>query len=539
MREIDEFTKKPPAKKRNKCVQILLDNMLIILIVTGVLVGLGLGLGLRNVWAYDDYKKVFYLEFPGRLLLNMLKLLILPLIVSSLVTGMADLGSNASGRLGAAAVIYYLISMFSAVIIGIIMVLTIHPGKATDRETIKRAGASLEADPLDSLLDLVSQCFPENIVTACFTRVTTKYKLVKSDPRVNTTHLLYYNLSAPDNSSYATYTENLHKPYMFSDDGTNVLGLVVFSIALGCVINHLGEEGLPLKNFFRSLNSATMCLVHIVIWYTPIGIIFLVASKFIQTKDIGEVLSSMGMYMATVLGGLAVHGFITLPVLYLITTRKNPITFALHMTKAFCTAWGTASSSATMPLTMDCLVNKAKVNLNIVRFVIPVGTTVNMDGTALYEAVACLFIAQVNALSLSVSDVIIVSLTATAAAIGAAGVPQAGLVTMVIVLTAVGLPADDITLILSIDWLLDRFRTVINVWGDCIGAGILDHLFRRTFAQVDQANEEDSECIKMEESADSVSCVKDNVSDESPPSYSGIDSYKDGFLSEHDQGTKL
>ncbi|KAK6989870.1 Excitatory amino acid transporter 3, partial [Biomphalaria glabrata] len=360
---------------------------------------------------------------------------------------MADLGSHASGRLGAAAIIYYLTSMLTAVIIGIAMALIIHPGRATDSNSLKRTGSSLQADPLDSLLDLISQCFPENLVTACYQRVITKYKIVKSDPRVNLTMSNLTNVTS-------TYTVDLRKPYLVAEDGTNVLGLIVFSIAMGIVINNLGEEGLPLKNFFRSLNAVTMRLVHIVIWYTPIGIIFLVASKFIQTDDIGQVLSSMGLYMATVLGGLAIHGFITLPIMYLVTTRKNPVTFALKLTKAFATAWGTASSSATMPLTMDCLVNKNKINLNIVRFVIPVGTTVNMDGTALYEAVACLFIAQVNGLDLSASDVIIVSLTATAAAIGAAGVPQAGLVTMVIVLTAVGLPADDITLILSIDWLL-------------------------------------------------------------------------------------
>ncbi|KAI8787280.1 excitatory amino acid transporter 3-like [Biomphalaria glabrata] len=532
LEEFDEFKPKPPGKKRNKCVQILIDNLLIILIVLGVAVGVGFGLGLRHVWSYDDYQKIFYWEFPGRILLNMLKLLILPLIVSSLITGMADLGSHASGRLGAAAIIYYLTSMLTAVIIGIAMALIIHPGRATDSNSLKRTGSSLQADPLDSLLDLISQCFPENLVTACYQRVITKYKIVKSDPRVNLTMSNLTNVTS-------TYTVDLRKPYLVAEDGTNVLGLIVFSIAMGIVINNLGEEGLPLKNFFRSLNAVTMRLVHIVIWYTPIGIIFLVASKFIQTDDIGQVLSSMGLYMATVLGGLAIHGFITLPIMYLVTTRKNPVTFALKLTKAFATAWGTASSSATMPLTMDCLVNKNKINLNIVRFVIPVGTTVNMDGTALYEAVACLFIAQVNGLDLSASDVIIVSLTATAAAIGAAGVPQAGLVTMVIVLTAVGLPADDITLILSIDWLLDRFRTVINVWGDCVGAGILDHLFRKTFAKLDKANEGGRDTEQIKEILDTSSTTKDDLSDESPPSYSGIGNYNEGFVSEKDQGTRL
>ncbi|XP_059175720.1 excitatory amino acid transporter 3-like [Physella acuta] len=531
----DETTAEP--KKRSMGAQILLDNLLIIFIVIAVFIGVGLGVGLRGVWGYEEYRKIFYLEFPGRLLLNMLKMLILPLIISSLITGMADIGSHASGKLGAAAIFYYMTTTLAAVITGIILVLTIHPGNASDRNNIRREGASLEADPLDSLLDLISQCFPENLVSACFERVITKFKIGKSDPRINETHYKLYNLTETDNSSFATYTVDLTKPYMASDSGMNVLGIVVFSIALGCVINHLGEQGKPLKDFFSSLNAATMVLINIVIWYTPIGIIFLIASKFILTKDIGGVLSDMGMYMATVLGGLAIHGIVTLPVLYVIFTRKNPVRFAANMAKALCTAWGTASSSATLPITMDCLVNKNKININVVRFVAPVGATINMDGTALYEAVACIFIAQVNNLDLSVADVIIVSLTATAAAVGAAGVPQAGLVTLVIVLTAVGLPSEDVTLILSIDWLLDRFRTAINVWGDCIGSGILDHFFKDTFERNANTNHDDTISNIVSSGSSSIS-KKDDLSEDSPPSYSGLGHENEAFEADNTQ-TKL
>jgi len=140
------------------------------------------------------------------------------------------------------------------------------------------------------------------------------------------------------------------------------------------------------------------------------------------------------------------------------------------------TAWGTASSSATLPVTINCLEEKNGVDPRISRFVLPIGATINMDGTALYEAVAAIFIAQVNNLSLSIGQICAISITATAASIGAAGIPQAGLVTMVMVLETVGLPPDDITIILAVDWLLDRFRTTINVVGDSVGAGIVNHL---------------------------------------------------------------
>ncbi|KAK3761410.1 hypothetical protein RRG08_024277 [Elysia crispata] len=490
-----------PKKKVSLGRQILMDNLLIILIIIAVFIGVGMGLGLRGVWAYDDYKKIWYLEFPGRILLNMLKMLILPLIVSSLITGMASIGSQATGKLGGAAVLYYMTTTLFAVIIGIVMVLTIHPGSEDDKAKLRQEGKSTDAKPLDSLLDLISQCFPENLVTACFERRTTEITKEKSDPRTNET----------DNT---TYTEILDKYGLKRDRGTNVLGIVVFSIALGVVINHLGEEGLPLKNFFKSLNAATMILINVVIWFTPIGIMFLIAGKFISTDDIGQVLSDLGKYMGTVLGGLFIHGFIVLPLIYFVMTRKNPGRFALNMAKALFTAWGTASSSATLPLTMDCLVNKNNVNLNVVRFVAPVGATINMDGTALYEAVACIFIAQINGMNLSVADVIVVSLTATAAAIGAAGVPQAGLVTLVIVLTAVGLPTEDVTFILSIDWFLDRFRTAINVWGDSVGAGILNHFFRDTF----NSDGGDSIELNMEPNEQKLA----QTHDDEPPKYNGV-----------------
>ncbi|XP_035828686.1 excitatory amino acid transporter 1-like [Aplysia californica] len=493
-----------PARHRKKMwVRVLMDNLLIILIVIAVGAGVGMGIGLREVWTHEDVRKIWYLGFPGRLLLNMLKMLILPLVVSSLITGMASISNSASGKLGGAAVLYYMVTTLLAVIVGIILVMSIGPGENTGK--LRRAGKSTKAEPLDSLLDLISQCFPDNLVTASFQRRVTE---------IETKTFLYDN---------DTRSVTVDSPYLVSKSGTNVLGIVVFSIALGCVINNLGPQGEPLKAFFDSLNSATMVLVKIVIWYTPIGILFLIAGKFVETEDIGKVLSDLGLYMATVLAGLAIHGFVVLPLLFLVATRKNPFKFALNMSKALFTAWGTASSSATLPITMDCLVNKNEVNINVVRFVAPVGATINMDGTALYEAVACIFIAQVNNYDLSAADIIIISLTATAAAIGAAGVPQAGLVTMVIVLTAVGLPTEDVTLILAIDWFLDRFRTAINVWGDSVGAGILNHVFRRLFREQEQNAIELMVDSPDFNSNNSVSKTNEKEEDDDrPPSYNGV-----------------
>ncbi|KAF5398364.1 Amino acid transporter [Paragonimus heterotremus] len=204
--------------------------------------------------------------------------------------------------------------------------------------------------------------------------------------------------------------------------------------------------------------------------------------KILGVENLAVTAQGLGMYMLTVILGLLIHLFFTLALLYFSVTRKNPYVFFKGMLQAFFTAIGTGSSSATLPVTFRCLEEKLHIDPRVTRFVLPIGATINMDGTALYEAVATIFIAQMNNYSLGIAQLLTISLTATLAAIGAASVPSAGLVTMVLVLTSVGLPVNDITLILAVDWMLDRLRTAVNVMGDSYGAAIVSHLCRKELA---------------------------------------------------------
>lgn len=184
-------------------------------------------------------------------------------------------------------------------------------------------------------------------------------------------------------------------------------------------------------------------------------------------------IQAVGWHVVTVLTGLFMHFCVLLLILQLIA--GNGATYLIGMSRALFTGFGTASSTATLPLTMENA-RENKVSDKAIKFVLPLGSTVNMDGTALYEAAAVLFIAQAYGIDLTLTQQIIVFITATLAAIGAAGIPEAGLVTMVIVLSAVGLPLDGIALLLAVDWFLDRFRTVVNIWGDSVGAKVIDKL---------------------------------------------------------------
>ncbi|XP_054842926.1 excitatory amino acid transporter 3 [Eublepharis macularius] len=482
--------KQPGTKKGGcDCKRFLANNWLLLSTILAVVLGIGLGVAVREYGKLSSLDK-YYFSFPGEVLMRMLKLIILPLIISSMITGVAALDSSVSGKIGLRAVVYYFFTTIIAVILGIVLVVTIKPGISQNAEEIDRMGSTPEVSTVDAMLDLIRNMFPENLVQACFQQYKTKRE------EVIITNEADKNGTVPTENPVTTViptetSENKTKEYkivgMYSD-GINVLGLIVFCIVFGVVIGKMGEKGQVLVDFFNALNEATMRIVQIIMWYMPLGILFLIAGKIIQVED-WEIFRKLGLYMATVLSGLAIHSVVILPLIYLIIVRKNPYRFAMGMAQALLTALMISSSSATLPVTFRCAEEKNHVDKRITRFVLPVGATINMDGTALYEAVAAIFIAQLNDLELDIGKIVTVSVTATAASVGAAGVPQAGLVTMVIVLSAVGLPAEDVTLIIAVDWLLDRFRTMVNVLGDAFGTGIVEKLSKTELEQMDVTSE--------------------------------------------------
>ncbi|XP_006902412.1 PREDICTED: excitatory amino acid transporter 1-like isoform X1 [Elephantulus edwardii] len=455
----------------------LFRNAFVLLTVTAVIVGTILGFTLRPYKM--SYREVKYFSFPGELLMRMLQMLVLPLIISSLVTGMAALDSKASGKMGMRAVVYYMTTTILAVVIGIIIVIIIHPGKGT-KENMHREGKIVQVTAADAFLDLIRNMFPPNLVEACFKQFKTNYEKRSFKVPVESNETLVSAVINNVSEAMETLTRIKEElvPVPGSVNGVNALGLVVFSMCFGFVIGNMKEQGQALKDFFDSLNEAIMRLVAVIMWYAPLGILFLIAGKIVEMEDMGVIGGQLAMYTVTVIVGLLIHAVIVLPLLYFLVTRKNPWVFIGGLLQALITALGTSSSSATLPITFKCLEENIGVDKRVTRFVLPVGATINMDGTALYEALAAIFIAQVNNFDLNFGQIITISITATAASIGAAGIPQAGLVTMVIVLTSVGLPTDDITLIIAVDWFLDRLRTTTNVLGDSLGAGIVEHLSR-------------------------------------------------------------
>jgi Na+/H+-dicarboxylate symporter len=265
----------------------------------------------------------------------------------------------------------------------------------------------------------------------------------------------------------------------------NLLPIIIFSIVFAGMLTTMGKRSEVIANLVISTNDALMSFILLLMKVAPLGIFCLVASRFGKAQNDGQFVALLQVqfyYMLTVISGLTIHALITLPLILWIVTRRNPYRFMMQMSQAILTAFSTASSTATLPVTMECAETRAGVSKRSTEFVLPLGATINMDGTALYEAAAAIFIAQAYSVvnpefQLTFVQQATIAVTATLAAIGAAGIPEAGLVTMLIVLNAVNLPLELIGLILPVDWLLDRFRTAVNAFGDSVGAAVVDRSF--------------------------------------------------------------
>jgi Na+/H+-dicarboxylate symporter len=372
--------------------------------------------------------------FLGDLFLNALKMLVVPLIMASIIVGVTSLGDvRKLGGLGWKTLLYYSTTTGIAVLLGLLFVNLMEPGAGV---AVKAVEGLVPAAKAMGFQDIVLSFVHPNVVQAMV--------------------------------------------------DTKVLALIVFSIIFGGVLTTLGERARPFISLIQVFNDVIIKMVHLVLWLAPIGVFALVASR-LGLSGGGEAflaeLMKIGKYALTVILSLATHGLIILPLILMLFTKINPWYYFKGMMEALVTAFSTASSSATLPVTLSCVKEKNKINEAAADFVLPIGATINMDGTALYEAVAAMFIAQAYGIDLSWQAQGIIFLTATFASIGAAGIPEAGLVTMVLVLQAVGLPLDGIGLLLAIDWFLDRIRTTVNVWGDSIGAAIIHHTKEIQFLQ--------------------------------------------------------
>jgi len=502
--------------KGERVKAFLKQNAMVIMIVVGAVLGTVIGIAInkpiQNLEQPHRYTAITLIGFPGEILLRALKMLILPLITFSLIVGLTSLDNQVSGRIGIRAVTYYMSTTVLAAMLGLALVVLIQPGVGM-RQPDRPANNEV-VRPMDSFMDIMRNMVPSNIVKAAIQQDKTKIVLKKdSERKYNKTFDLSHLSSNETKSLYQRYeitsfkdpksgnityyttvkTSNEYKigAGLYHPQKANFLGLIVFAVCVGKIAGAMGDKAKPFVDFITVFNDIITQLVLYVMWYSPFGIMSLIMSQFAEMENIMETFASLGLFIVTVLLGIGVHGLIVLPLIYFVITRQNPYKYLQGLTEALLTAFGTDSSAATLPVTFKCLEENLKLDKRITRFILPVGATINMDGTALYEAVSAIFIAQAVGASLSFGDYVAISFTSILASVGAAAIPHAGLVTMLIVLETVGLPADLVPIIFTVDWFLDRVRTMINVYGDAVGTGIVQHLSKADLEKQPERNDDE------------------------------------------------
>tara|TARA_B100000427_G_scaffold280371_1_gene250975 strand:- start:3047 stop:4267 length:1221 start_codon:yes stop_codon:yes gene_type:complete len=398
-----------------------LPTQIMFAMLLGVIVGI----------LFREHALVF--EPLGNVFIRLLKMIIVPIIFSSLVVGVVSLGSVQSlGRLGMRTFLYYMVTTIMAVMIGLIVVNFIKPGFDTNVDLALFTSNPI-VDSLNhevSVVSVITDIVPSNIISAIATE--------------------------------------------------NMLGIIFFSIIFGTALLSLDIKGGTVKQFIEEFNNLFLKITDWIMKLSPIGVFALIATMVGQTGF--AIFKPVAFYVATVLIAIAIHLLFTLSSILIIVARYSPVTFFQKIFPAIATAFSTDSSIATLPVTMECLEKNVGVSKKVVGFIAPLGATVNMDGTALYEAVAAVFIAQVVGIDMTITQQIIVMLTAVLASVGAAGIPSAGLVTMVIVLKSVNLPLEGIGILLAVDRILDMFRTSVNIISDSCGALVIGRLEGEQFA---------------------------------------------------------
>tara|TARA_Y100001935_G_C17266898_1_gene489669 strand:+ start:116 stop:1390 length:1275 start_codon:yes stop_codon:yes gene_type:complete len=404
-------------------------------ILISMLLGVVIGTYVKNNFIFilsSDLLLGLY-EFSvsmGTIFIKLLKMVIVPLIFTSIIVGITSIGvTKKLGKLGLKTVLYYLCTSLFAILIGLVLTNILKPGlNYSNNQTLLNAN-KYDYENLntpDSTLDIFIRMIPENPISAAA--------------------------------------------------NGDILSVIFFTILIGISITRLPSKNKDLlSNFFESLFKAVMYLTQLIIKLSPLGVFGLII-KTVSVSDL-NLFYSVGKYMVTIALGLSIHLFVVLPLLFFIVTRINPIIHFKAMASAMATAFSTSSSSATLPVTMRCVNENVKASKEVSGFVLPMGATINMDGTALYECAGVIFISQVLGIELSLSQQFIVVITALLASIGAAGIPSAGLVMIFIVTQAVGFNNDDVALIigamLAVDRPLDMIRTMVNVTSDSIGTAII------------------------------------------------------------------
>ncbi|KAL1462888.1 hypothetical protein WDU94_014692 [Cyamophila willieti] len=440
-------------------------NSFLLCTLVGVILGITFGISLRGANVSAD--ALVLIGFPGEIFMRTLQLLILPFIISCIIVGVSTLDLRKNSKVAVRTLLYFLFSATTSSLIGVISVSVIRPG-AIQLAPVNGSNHSGGAPPaskatmLDGFLDMGRNLVPNNIFQATFQQTYTDY--------------------VEHNGTF--------KRVLKSRDGTATLGIIFFCIVFGAILGTLGEKKKTVLDFFQTVYTIMLRILLIAIWMTPIGVCSVITSKLISIEDMTVTMRQLSKFVATSIGGFIIYHAIVIQLIYFLFTRKNPYKYYVNFFPAILTAFATSSKSAALPITFQIMDDKVKMSQQVTRFVLPIGNSIHMTGLAQFIPICVIFIAQMHGMDVTLGLTMNIWIASIFMSMSVAGVPSAGILMVMMLCVAVGVPTEDVSLLFAVDWLVDRVRTTVNLMGDCYAVAVVDHLSRHELQNTEDDDEE-------------------------------------------------
>lgn len=453
---------------------IVKGNLLLLLTLLGVFLGIGIGFVVRA--SSPSSTALLWLGLPGQLYLRLLKMMIVPLIVSSVTTGTASLDPKANGKISIVAFVFIFATNLLGTILGVIAFFTFRPGVDSGEENMEDAEQTKPIDTQDIFADMLRNIIPDNLFEATFRQTLTGYD---------------YAESLQNSTQLATFT--IIKKTVGKSDGSNILGLIFVCTLFGMAASSLKEKGRPLVDFLEAVTQTVIVIIRWFLWTTPIGVLSLILVSVASLAGIGSVFRDLGMFIAAVVVGCMVQQLLVMPLVLFVTTRRHPYKHLMTVPRAWLIAFSAASTAVAIPEMLRACEADLKLDKRITRFVIPFSITLSANGSAIFISCSCLFLSSISGVPTTVGSVLIISFLSTMSALAIPGVPSASIVTIVMILTSLNIPVEAIALLLAVEFLLDRIRTTSSVVSHTMCAAVTHHFCKNNLPEQEVKDEGDLE----------------------------------------------
>lgn len=439
----------------------LRENLLLIMTLIGVVLGVGLGFAIRQ--ADPSANSLMWLGLPGKLYLRLLKMMIVPLIVSSVTTGTASLDPKANGKISMVSFVFIFLTNMVGAILGILSYVAFKPGVGSSMSGITiESSKPAVVDTQDVFADLLRNIIPDNLFEATFRQTITEYEYgTRIIQNANTTN----NVTI----------KNVIK-YLGKTDGPNLLGLIFACTLIGIAAASLKEKGKTIIDLLESISQTVIVIIRWFLWTTPIGVLSLILVAIADIPDISVLLRDLGMFIAAVTVAITTQQLIVLPLILFVTTRRNPYRFLFNISRPWLISFASASTAVAIPEMFRACEASLRIDKRIVRFVIPFSVTLSANGSAVFIACSSLFIASISGVVPTVATILVIGCLTTVSSLAIPSVPSASIVTIVMILTSLNIPTEAVALLFTTEFFLDRIRSTSSVVSHTMCAAVTHHM---------------------------------------------------------------